>query len=219
MMINTVAAATSFILLNLALTVSADAGLSIPPPVTEGAKNATNSSSGTPPPPGPPTNNTPPANGTDPKIISMACTQAFLLLPDDSTGADNSTAGNTANITEAGCKAFDTPEGAYCQAESCSGLPTCSSCNLLIPDPKSNDTIVSNTTVPSVQCASDYFFPDHNDTNRQSLCTDAKDQSYSCTGTCTGFATCQFCIMMNDTALNDPAAGAPPAAANNGTGK
>lgn len=213
MMINTVAAATSFILLNIALTVSADAGLSIPPPAT-GSGTAKNTTA-----PGPPGTPAPPANGTspDPKIISMACTQAFLLLPDDGAGADNSTTGNSANITEAGCKAFDTPEGAYCQAESCSGLPTCSSCNLLIPDPKSNDTIVSNTTVPSVQCASDYFFPDHNDTNRQSLCTDAKDQSYSCTGTCTGFATCQFCIMMNDTALNDPSAQAPPAPASNGT--
>ncbi|KAH9811450.1 secreted protein [Melampsora americana] len=210
MMINTVAAATSFILLNMALTVTADAGLAIPPPVsgqnTTPPKNGTNS---TLPPvtPAPATNASQPP---EPKIIPMACTQAFLLLPDDTAGPGPSTP-SPANITEAGCKAFETPEGAYCQAESCSGLPTCSNCNLLIPDPKSNDTIVSNTTVASVQCASDYFLPDHNDTNRQSLCTDAQDQSYSCTGTCTGFATCQFCIMMNDSALNDPSVQASPA--------
>ncbi|KAG0141501.1 hypothetical protein CROQUDRAFT_674075 [Cronartium quercuum f. sp. fusiforme G11] len=119
----------------------------------------------------------------EPTYISMNCTQAFMPLQADTS--DNTTGPNSAqgtnyseptlNITEAGCKGFETPDGAYCRAESCYGLP------------KGN-----------------YFMPDINETVRQSLCTDAQSQSYSCTGACIAYATCEVCISMDDPALQEP---------------
>ncbi|KAG0149473.1 hypothetical protein CROQUDRAFT_720994 [Cronartium quercuum f. sp. fusiforme G11] len=154
----------------------------------------------------------PAANGTtgaQPKIISMKCDQAFMPISEADLASMNATDPNQPlpkNLstvpTEAACKAFDDPNGCFCNPKSCVGYPVAEQCNEIIVTGE-NSTSLSNVTIDKVPCQGNYFKPAANDTDKRILCT-AKDQkSYSCKGQCLGQAVCSECVSMSDPALQN----------------
>lgn len=125
--------------------IIADAGVQppptapVPPPTVPSTPAPAPSQNNTTPPPPPAsqgngTNNTLP----QPKVISLNCNQAFMPLQDDNATASVNSEYQAHDltsvqsrltliddgfaVTECACKAFETPNGAFCEAESCSNF-------------------------------------------------------------------------------------------------
>lgn len=151
-----------------------------------------------------------PANSqgaTQPTIVTMKCSQAFMPISEADLAAMNSTdptqppAGNYSTVpTEAACKAFDDPTGGFCNPKSCVGYPVGEQCNEVIIT-GANSTSLSDTTVARVSCEVNYFKPAPNDKDQRVLCTAQDQKIYSCKGHCVGEATCTECVSMSDPAL------------------
>ncbi|CAH7687065.1 hypothetical protein PPACK8108_LOCUS21797 [Phakopsora pachyrhizi] len=141
-------------------------------------------------------NSSAPANASAidlPKIIAVNCTQAYFEITDSSING----------TTIGACKRFEDSEGSFCKPDDCIGsaskkknqltristFPACLSCKKVTVGATANSTVVSNSTVDSVVCRKDYFFPGPGSKSNQSLCTDEKDDNYICSGVCTSFAS------------------------------
>ncbi|KAI8453661.1 hypothetical protein BY996DRAFT_6414498 [Phakopsora pachyrhizi] len=132
-------------------------------------------------------NSSAPANASAidlPKIIAVNCTQAYFEITDSSING----------TTIGACKRFEDSEGSFCKPDDCIG-------SAITVGATANSTVVSNSTVDSVVCRKDYFFPGPGSKSNQSLCTDEKDDNYICSGVCTSFASCSHCVSAKDPAL------------------
>ena len=147
--------------------------------------------------------------GKQPNLKPMNCTQAFLPFSEADVAALSSNdtkaaaSGNYSTIpTEAACKGPAGSVDGLCDIGSCGNHPVCNTCvELIITGP--NTTKTGTTTTPQVTCTNNYFFGNSTDPIKN-VCTDGNDKTYTCTGGCVSYTSCQMCVSVDDPALQGP---------------
>ncbi|KAH9465825.1 hypothetical protein MJO28_007579 [Puccinia striiformis f. sp. tritici] len=150
-----------------------------------------------------------PPGGKQPTLVPMNCTQAYLPFSEADVAAMSSNdpkaaaGGNYSTIpTEAACKGPAGSVDGLCDIGSCGNHPVCNTCvELIITGP--NTTTKGTKTIPQVTCTNNYFFGNSTDPIKN-VCTDANDKTYTCTGGCASYTSCQLCVSVNDPALQGP---------------
>ncbi|KNZ51596.1 hypothetical protein VP01_3890g3 [Puccinia sorghi] len=141
-----------------------------------------------------------PTGMKQPSLIPMNCTQAYLPFSEADVAALSSndtkvaTSGNYSTIpTEAACKGPAGTADGLCDIASCEKHP-----ELTITG---TDTVKTGTTIiPQVTCTNNYLFGNSSDPIKN-VCTDGNDKTYTCTGGCTSFTSCNMCVSIDDPAL------------------
>ncbi|KAH9448311.1 hypothetical protein KEM48_012059 [Puccinia striiformis f. sp. tritici PST-130] len=144
--------------------------------------------------------------GKQPKLITMNCTRAYMpfseadvaVLASKDTKAASS--GNYSTIpTEVACKGPAGTVDGLCDISSCGNHPVCNNCvEFTITGP--NTTRFGTTTISQVTCTNNYFFSNSTDP-RKNVCTDGNKKTYTCSGGCTSYTSCQMCVSVDDPAL------------------
>ncbi|PLW05197.1 hypothetical protein PCANC_00966 [Puccinia coronata f. sp. avenae] len=110
------------------------------------------------------------------------------------------TNGNYSTIpTEVACKGPAGTVDTICDISSCGNHPVCNTCVEMTIE--GQDKVKTGTTViPQVTCTNNYLFGNSTDPIKN-VCTDGNDKTYTCSGGCTGFTSCQMCVSVDDPAL------------------
>ncbi|PLW21552.1 hypothetical protein PCANC_03988 [Puccinia coronata f. sp. avenae] len=144
--------------------------------------------------------------GKLPTVIAAKCTQAYLPFSEADVAAMSAndtkvaTNGNYSTIpTEVACKGPAGTVDTICDISSCGNHPVCNTCVEMTIE--GQDKVKTGTTViPQVTCTNNYLFGNSTDPIKN-VCTDGNDKTYTCSGGCTGFTSCQMCVSVDDPAL------------------